>query len=80
MVNVYNVRFVYQQDPSTTFKASTMLLLVTPNDTTGSTEFRPVTLANHRNCVSLYIKSKMAELPSDPDTALKTGRSPATRI
>ena len=54
--------------------ASTVLLLVTPNDTTSTTEFRPVTLGNHRNCVSLYIESKIAELPTEPETALKTGR------
>ena len=51
-----------------------MLLLVTPNDTTSTTEFRPVTLANYRNCVSLYIESKIAELPTEPKTVLKTGR------
>ena len=67
---------LYHQNPSIAFRASTVLLLVTPNDTTGSTEFSPKTLANHRNCVSLYINSKIAEVPNEPETTLTTGRLP----
>ena len=51
---------------------STLLLLATPDATSNKMEFRQVTLANYRTCASLYVKSKTAELPSQPEI-LTTG-------
>ena len=52
---------------------STLLLLATPDATSNKMEFKQVTLANYRTCASLYVKSKTAELPSQPEI-LTTGR------
>ena len=53
---------------------STLLLLATPDATSNKMEYRQVTLANYHTCASLYVKSKTAELPSQPEI-LTTGRS-----